>query len=145
MIDAVTASFLVTLPELFWSRRRARRGDYAGHKRVQLSLAIVLVVTVIAFEVDLRMRAGIIEMVAMSPFAGTHLLNVTIWVHLFVAITTSVIWLGLIGALVVRFANPPPNRFSRVHRGWGIIRMVDMLATGVTGVMLYVLGLALSP
>jgi len=92
-----------------------------------MSLAIVLLNTFIAFEVGLRIRGGIFEMVAMSPFAGIQFLNATTWVYLSVAITTILLWLGLIGVSAVRFTNPPLlNRFSRVHRGWGMINMMTI-------------------
>ena len=70
LVDIVTASFLVILPQLFLLWRRVCPSNYADHKQVPVSLTIVLLNTFIAFAVGLRMRGGIFEMVAMSPFVG---------------------------------------------------------------------------
>ncbi len=144
LIDIVNASFVIIVPTLIYSWMKVRNGEYALHKKVQLTLFAVLFVAVILFEVDLRMRGGIFEMVKDSQFAGTLWLNSLIWFHMFVSITTSFIWIGLIAGSLWKFASPPvPNDFSSRHRFWGKIGMIDMILTGVTGVMLYVLGFAM--
>ncbi len=144
LIDVVNASFIVIVPTLIYSWLQVRKGNYAWHKKIQLILFAVLFVAVILFEVDLRMRGGIFKMVEQSQFAGTVLLNGTIWFHMFVSITTSFIWIGLIAFSLYKFASPPkPNSFSRTHKIWGTIGMIDMILTGITGVMLYVMGFAM--
>lgn len=144
LIDIVNFSFIIIVPTLIYSWIQVRKGNYAWHKKIQLTLFIVLFIAVILFEVDLRMRGGIFKMVEQSQFAGTLLLNATIWFHMFVSITTSLIWIGLVIFSLKKFASPPlPNSFSRTHKIWGTIGMIDMILTGITGVMLYVLGFAM--
>lgn len=145
LIDAVNISFVIIVPALIYSWAKARNGEYNLHKKVQLTLFAILFVAVILFEVDLRMRGGIFEMVKDSRFAGTLFLNSLIWFHMFVSITTSFIWIGLIAFSLKKFASPPvPNNFSGMHKFWGKIGMIDMILTGITGVMLYVLGFAMT-
>lgn len=145
LIDVVNFSFIVIVPTLIYSWLKVRQGDYNLHKKVQLTLFAVLFIAVILFEVDLRMRGGIFEMVKQSQFAGTALLNGLIWFHMFVSITTSFIWIGLIAGSLWKFASPPvPNNFSGIHKLFGKIGMIDMILTGITGVMLYVLGFAMT-
>ena len=144
LIDVVNVSFIIIVPTLIYSWLKVRNGEYSLHKKVQLLLFAVLFVTVILFELDLRQRGGIFEMVKASQFAGTTFLNGLIWFHMFVSITTSFIWIGLVAFSLWKFASPPvPNKFSRVHKLFGKIGMIDMILTGITGVMLYVLGFAM--
>ena len=145
LIDIVNFSFIVIVPTLTYSWAKVRKGEYSLHKKIQLLLFAVLFVAVILFELDLRARGGIFKMVEHSQFAGTAFLNGLIWFHMFASITTSLIWIGLITGSLWKFSSPPvPNNFSGVHRLFGKIGMIDMIITGVTGVMLYVLGFAMT-
>jgi len=145
LIDIVNFSFIVIVPTLIYSWRKVRIGEYGLHKKIQLILFAILFVAVILFELDLRQRGGIFEMVKGSQFAGTAFLNGLIWVHMFVSITTSFLWVGLVVFSLLKFSSPPvPNRFSGIHKLVGKIGMIDMILTGVTGVMLYVMGFAMT-
>ena len=145
LIDVVNISFIVIVPTLVFSWLKVRNGEYSLHKKVQLGLFAVLFVVVILFEADLRMRGGIFKMVEQSQFAGTGFLNGLIWFHMFASITTSLIWIGLVAFSLWKFASPPlPNSFSGTHKLFGKIGMIDMILTGITGVMLYVLGFAMT-
>lgn len=145
LIDIVNASFIVIVPVLIYSWAKVRKGEYGLHKKIQLTLFAVLFIAVILFEVDLKMRGGIFEMVKDSQFAGTAFLNGLIWFHMFVSITTSFIWIGLVVFSLWKFASPPvPNKFSGIHKFFGKIGMIDMILTGITGVMLYVTGFAMT-
>lgn len=145
LIDVVNFSFIIIVPTLIYSWLKARKGEYAFHKKIQLTLFVVLFVVVILFEVDLRLRGGIFEMVKNSQFAGTLFLNGLIWFHLFTSVTTSLIWIGLIVFSIKKFPKPPvPNSFSGAHKFWGKLGMIDMILTGITGVMLYFLGFAMT-
>ena len=145
LIDIVNFSFIVIVPALIYSWMQVRKGEYSFHKKIQLALFGVLFVAVILFELDLRARGGIFEMVKQSQFAGTEFLNGLIWFHMFTSITTSLIWIGLVGFSLWKFASPPvPNQFSGIHKLFGKIGMIDMILTGITGVMLYILGFALT-
>lgn len=145
LIDIVNFSFIVIVPTLIYSWSKVRQGEYSFHKKIQLTLFAVLFIAVILFELDLRQRGGIFEMVKASQFAGTAFLNGLIWFHMFTSITTSLIWIGLIIFSLWKFPSPPaPNKFSGVHKLFGKIGMIDMILTGITGVMLYVLGFAMT-
>jgi hypothetical protein len=96
------------------------------------------------FEWDLKASGGIWKLTEQSRFAGTWVLDCSVYLHLLFSISTAVIWLGLVGFSALRFSNPPaPGAFSRVHRFWGRLGMIDMILTGITGVELYVVGFAL--
>jgi len=67
-----------------------------------------------------------------------------IYFHTFLSITTSIIWIFLIIASLIKFGkNPRPGKFSKTHRFWGKIGMWDMGLTCVTGLILYVYGFVL--
>lgn len=144
LMDIVVLSFIVIVPALLFSLRAARRGEWATHKRAQIVLISVLGVAVALFEVDMRLSGGIFELSKGSRFAGTALLNGSIWFHLALSVTTSLVWIGLVVASLRRFPSPPePNDFSAKHRFWGRLGMVLMGLTGITGVQLYVMGFAM--
>lgn len=80
-------------------------------------------------------------MVKGSAYEDTLFLNFMIYFHTFLSITTSVIWIILIFASLIKFGkNPRPGKFSKTHKFWGKIGMWDMALTCITGLILYIFG-----
>src|SRR5438128_2269069 len=69
MLDVVFLAMFVVLPILGWSIWQVRSGrKFARHKRVQLILAAVLLITVVAFEADMQWISGWKERARLSSY-----------------------------------------------------------------------------
>jgi putative membrane protein len=142
MIDFVVAAMIVILPMLAWSISRVRSGrHYALHKRVQLALGIVLLVTVAVFEADIRIH-GWRDRAASSAFAGgqgaTDWISVVLAIHLTFAVSTALLWILVIARALRGFSTPPqPGAHSAWHRRFGWIAAIDLACTAVTGWIFY--------
>jgi len=81
---------------------------------------IILSFVVILFELDMQQNGGIFEMVKGSSYENTFFLNFMIYFHTFLSITTSLIWIVLIIASLIKFGskNLRPGKFSKIHRFW---------------------------
>jgi uncharacterized membrane protein YozB (DUF420 family) len=63
-----------------------------------------------------------------------------LYIHLFFAVTTVVLWPVVIVRALRNFPSPPaPSPHSLWHRRWGRIAAIDLLLTAVTGWVFYVL------
>jgi len=142
MLDVVALAMVGVLPVLGWSIYLVKyRAQYALHKKLQLSLGIVLLITVALFEVDMRIN-GWRHRAAASPFSGqegtTDWVLVALGVHLCFAVTTAVLWVIVIVQALRHFAKPPvPGPHSVWHRRFGKLAAIDMLCTAVTGWIFY--------
>ena len=138
MLDIVAVAMFVIVPVMAWSIMQAKKGRYALHGKVQLGLGIVLLVAVVLFEVDIRIN-GWRHLAAESRFYGS-LVYPVLMVHLFFAVSTTVLWAWTIIAAMRRFPWPPaPNAYSPLHRKLGLLAAIDMTCTAVTGWTFYVL------
>jgi len=133
MMDTVACLLLIIVPLLSWSLVRAKvRRDWAGHKRIQLGLSVVLVIVQTLFEVEVRTHDWRLE-ARSSPYYDTWLFPL-LWVHVAVAATTALVWTGTLWTALRRFPRPPrPGRFSVVHRRLGWTAASCMYLTAVTG------------
>lgn len=145
LMDIVVISMAVILPLLWFSFKKVKfEHNYMLHKRIQLTMFIILFIVVLLFEYDMKQNGGIFEMVKGSTYEGTFFLNFTIYFHTFLSITTSLIWTFLIVASLIKFGKPPrPGKFSKTHKLWGKIGMLDMALTCITGLLLYIFGFLL--
>jgi len=144
-MDIVVVSMAIILPLLWYFYRKVRHErKYRVHKNIQVTMSLILLFVVLLFEYDMQQHGGIFAMVKESSYAGTFFLNFIIYLHTFLSITTSIIWIYLVIASLKKFGkDPKPGKFSRTHRLWGKIGMWDMALTCITGLMVYVYGFVL--
>ncbi|MDA0658276.1 MAG: DUF420 domain-containing protein [Planctomycetota bacterium] len=150
MIDVVFVAMFLVLPVLYWSIYTARVGrHYPFHKRLQLTLGIVLLVAVSAFELEMRLF-GWQHRAELSPYwrAGrwNDVVDGSLAVHLACAIPTFFIWVAVIVRAVRTFPRPAaPNTHSGSHRMWGWMAAIGMTLTATTGWVFYWLAFVASP
>jgi uncharacterized membrane protein YozB (DUF420 family) len=142
MLDVVASAMLVVLPVLALSIYlvKARR-RYAWHKRIQLGLGAVLLVTVVLFEADMRIH-GWRDRAEASPYSGhqgaTDWVAAALGVHLFFSITAALLWVVVIARALANFPNPPaPAPHSAWHKRFAWLAAIDMACTAVTGWIFY--------
>jgi hypothetical protein len=137
MMDVVAAAMLAVVPLLtlsLWLVRSGRR--YAAHKRLQLGMAAALALVIGAFEIDVRLH-GWETGAADSPYAGTWLYPL-LWVHLAIAVSTTLAWIATIAHAVTAMPKPPrPAAASVWHKRLGWVAAGGMYATAVTGWTFY--------
>jgi len=138
MLDVVFLAMFAVVPLLAWSIFLVRyRRDYALHKRVQLTLGIVLLVAVAFFELDMQFFTDWEERARSSPYFDSWVKPV-LAVHLFFAVPTALLWVAVIARALRRFPNPPgPSRHSREHVFWGWLAALETLLTALTGWAFY--------
>lgn len=147
MLDVVFLAMFAVMPVLMWSIWQVRyRHNYLLHKRVQLILACVLGAAVTLFEIDMRVN-GWTDRAIESPYYGEAgapgPLFLMLYVHLFFAITTTLLWITVIVRALRRFPNPPhPGEHSASHIFWARLAAIDMGLTTVTGWLFYWLAFA---
>jgi putative membrane protein len=144
MLDVVVCALVLLVPALAVSIYLVKvRRQYVWHRRLQLTLAGVLLLAVAGFEVDVQVVhhgwQNIVKSArpSMAPesfdFARTVL-----YVHLIFAISTPLLWVLTIALALPKFGNPPAtSRHSPVHKLLGWCSATDLALTSVTGLLFY--------
>jgi len=136
MMDVIVTAMLVVLPGLALGIGRAKRRNFLGHKRVQVTLAAALALTVVAFELEVRL-VGWRHLAAPSPYYDTTLFPL-LTLHICFAATTSIMWVVTVVHALRHFAKPPvPGRASPMHRQLGLATAVITAVTACTGWVFY--------
>lgn len=146
MLDAVVCALVIVVPWLLYSLFQVRfRKRYARHRTLQLSLGIVLLLAVSAFEVDLHQVHGGWENIVRKSHPEDAALAQKVaevrpylYTHLIFAISTPLIWAATLGMALVKFPKPPvPGQHSRLHKILGWLSTVDVTLTAITGLIFY--------
>lgn len=136
MLDFVSLAMVGVLPLLAFSIGLVRRKKYALHKKTQILISVALLVTIVLFEVDLRLH-GWKHLAKVSPYYETWLFPV-FYVHLFIAISTSLLWTITFVLALKKMPNPPgPSSFSRPHKRMAWAASLGMFGTALSGWLFY--------
>ncbi|RLT05314.1 MAG: DUF420 domain-containing protein [Planctomycetota bacterium] len=143
MFDFVVTALVLIVPALLVSLYLVKvQRNYTAHRNLQLALAGVLLVTVIAFEIDIRAHGGWRAIVDTRtvPLSAERLETVrqTLSVHLVFAISTPLLWGTTIALALKRMPRPPaPCEHSRLHKTLGWLSVMDLVLTSATGLLFY--------
>ena len=140
MLDVVFLAMFLVLPAMGWSIQLAKQKRVELHKKVQLVLAGGLLVTIVAFEVDLRLY-GWTQYAEDSPYYASGVVHWALGIHLLFAIPTPILWIVVTTGALRYFPVPAkPGKHSRFHLNWGKMAALGMLLTAITGWVFYYLG-----
>jgi hypothetical protein len=148
MLDVVVCALVLIVPVLGYSLSLVKyRGDYLNHKRLQIGLSLVLLLTVAAFEYDLQfVHGGWINIANKNPDAprlvGERLqqARLALRIHLVFAISTPILWAVTTVLALRRYPDPPrPGRHSELHKKLGWASAIDLVLTTATGLAFYYL------
>jgi hypothetical protein len=145
MLDVVVCALTLIVPALAWSVWLVKfRKRYRLHRSVQLILAGILLATVAMFEIDMRLQGGWEQIVNHDPdhprLTGEALAAVrnVLYLHLFFAVSTPVLWAVTIGLALKRFPGAlAPGTHSELHKKLGWLSVIDLVLTSATGLTFY--------
>ena len=141
-LDIVVVVLAAGLPLLVFSIYLVRYAKlYQWHQRLQTAIGLLLLLTVVAFEIDVRLY-GWQDRAADSRFwqsgPANDWVDYSLWIHLLFAIPTPFVWAGVLWAAWRNFPEPPcPGRHSLRHRRWGYCAAFLLLMTAVSGWLFY--------
>ena len=144
MLDVVVCALVLIVPTLLYSLFLVKiRKNYLWHRNIQVTLGIVLLVTVAAFEVDLQIVQGGWENIVGKREPNLSSQNLAfvrkvLYVHLVFAISTPFFWATTLCLGLKRFPSPPvPSDHSSLHKKLGWISAIDITLTSITGLLFY--------
>ena len=139
MVDLVVVAMVVVVVVMGWSIRQVKYHQrYTLHKRVQLILTVALAVAITAFETDIRLHGWEDRAAGILGGSASRAVWTALWIHLFFALTTVVLWPTVLVLALRRFPSPvAPNSHSASHRRWARLAAWDMFLTTVSGWVFY--------
>ena len=139
VLDLVALALFVILPVLARSIYLVRvKKNYDTHRKLQIGLSIVLLVTIAVFEVDMRVH-GWRQFAEASRFYET-LVDPALGIHLFFAISTTLLWTYVVIGALRNFPRPTlPGEYGARHRKLAWIATVGLLCTAITAWAFYIL------
>jgi hypothetical protein len=119
--------------------------NYTLHKYLQITLAVALLLTVVAFEVDMRIHGGWVNIINKNPDlprltgpALDHVRNI-LYIHLIFAVTTPLLWTVTLSTAPWGKLKPTPQLtgWSKFHKQLGWLSTIDLALTSATGIWFY--------
>lgn len=139
VLDVLCLAMLVVMVALAWSVYQVKfRRRYNVHKWTQITLAAILLVVVILFEIDIRLHGWESRAAREADGIPTAGVWYALYIHLLFAVSTVILWPITIFLALRNFPNPPrPSQHSRVHVPLARVAALDMVLTAVTGWIFY--------
>ena len=110
---------------------------YELHRKIQTTLAVVLLVAIVGFEIEMRFFVDWRELALASPFYESGTVDWLLLIHLCFAIPTPVVWAMLIWRAYRHYDHQHLHQHAAWHRCWGRIAAGLMVMTAVTGCAFY--------
>lgn len=138
MLDAVALAMIAIVVALVISILLVKKQRYRGHKRLQTTISILLLIAVLAFELDMRFFTDWRELAETSRFYKSGIVDVVLAIHLMFAIPTPFVWGYVLIRALKGFPGPPePGDHSSAHKKGARIAVGMMTMTAVTGWIFY--------
>ena len=141
MMDIVFVAMFAVIPVMAWSIYQVKfNRRYLLHKRVQLTLGLILAITVTLFEIHVNIHDWKFRSTGQQGAAiGSGLMTMLV-VHLCFSIPTALLWIFVIVQALRKIPNPPgPSDYSRKHKFWARIAALEMFMTALTGWCFYLM------
>ena len=144
MLDVVFLAMFAVIPVMALSIHLVKNhGMFKLHKQIQVTLGIVLLLAVTAFEIDMRINGWRLRAEASPYYAlgwTEGWVNRVLAIHLVFAVSSALLWIYVIVQALRKFPNPPvPCEYSPTHRRWARLAAADMTLTALTGWTFYYL------
>lgn len=141
MLDFVAVAMILVTAIMFVSVFLVKyRLQWRLHRQIQIALGLILLVTIVAFEVDLQLFTNWEELAKPSPFFASGWVHRFLWAHLLFAIPTPILWGYLIVWSLLRQGRLASHEFAAWHRRMGWISVIMMSMTAITGWVFYWVG-----
>lgn len=144
MLDVVFLAMFLVVPAMGYGVLLAKQKKYQAHKMLQLTLGTVLLIAVLAFEIDMRFFTNWQLLAEKSSYWSDSYANpvrISLWIHLAFAVPTLFLWIFVITQALRNFPSPPtPGSYSASHMFWARLAGAGMFMTAVTGWVFYYLG-----
>ncbi len=142
MLDVVVIAMAAILPALGGSIYLVRcRRAFAWHRRIQLTLAGLLLGVVGAFELEMRLMTDWTALATPSPYYSPspwNAVTLSLAIHLVFAVPTLILWGFVVVQALRRFGwSAQPGSYGRRHAFWAWLATVGMVMTAVTGWLFY--------
>jgi len=118
--------------------RLAQQQRLHAHRRMQVFFLGLMTVAVLVLEIDIRLRGGSGALAGKAVSIPTPAVRALLLIHLLIAVSTWLSWVGFVIASWRRFGQQLPGGFSGKHRRWGRILWLGVAATAGTGTLLYI-------
>ena len=115
---------------------------YELHRKIQTTLAVVLLIAIVGFEIEMRFFVNWRELALASPFYASGTVDWMLLIHLCFAIPTPIVWATLIWRAYRHYDDQRLAGHAAWHRRWGRIAAGLMVMTSVTGCAFYWLAFA---
>ena len=120
------------------SFRLAKRREYKKHGILQTGLLVLILITVVLFEIDIRLSGGSAAFIRLSRFAQAPFLHYFLKIHIALALTSFSGWFFLVLLSWKKFLRVLPGEFSVNHVFWGRWIYRGVVSTAVSGAGLYI-------
>ncbi len=143
---AVDFTYLMTLiaPVASWvSFRLARSRREDLHRRIQIAVLVLCVISVLAFEVNIRVAGGSGAFLAQAPNDAVGSARALLWAHISIAVITYGIWTYLAVVSSRRFRVSLPGAFTKRHKRIGKLVFVGLWLTAASATGMYFLAFVL--
>ena len=149
MLDTVVLAMgivMLTLGISFYFAKYARQ--FKWHRNIQLTLTILLSLTIVLFEIDVRFFTDWRMLAEPSPYLETGWVDRALWIHLGFAIPTPFLW-GYVVLMALKKIeweseqyraselHRASEQYRAQHRRWGWLASLFMLGTTLTGWTFY--------
>lgn len=137
MLDVVFLAMFAIIPILMLSVTLARRKRFRAHRNLQVATAIVLLLAVVAFEIDMRFVTDWRALAKDSALQSAC--YPLLYLHLIFAIPTPILWTLIIVTALRNFdQNFQAPAYRLWHRQLGWLGIGLMMGTAITGIIFYV-------
>ena len=136
-LDLIAITMLLIIPVMTYSFYLARlKKNYRHHKKIQMTLAIGLIIVIVLFELEIRLF-GWDQYARNSPFYHSWLFPL-LSVHVCIATATFLLWIITIYKALKFFPVPPKSTtYSFSHKKIARWSAGLMYLTAVTGWLFY--------
>jgi putative membrane protein len=139
---AVDCTYAMTLlaPAASWVSfrlSRARRHDV--HRKIQIGVLGLCVVSVVAFETSIRLSGGSGAFLSQAPHALASAARALLMTHITAAVLTYVVWAYLAIVSSARYRRTLPGSFSSRHKRLGKLVFSGLCFTAASATGMYVL------
>lgn len=133
MIEIVSLAMILLGPLTALGAQLAKKGHWLIHKRIMSTVGLILLISVTLFEIQIR-SFGWRDAAKESPYFETWVFP-ALWIHLPIAIVTSIAWILTMREAIMTFAlKPRPHgTLGAKHKFFGKIAVLGTQLTWLTG------------